>query len=303
MKYKVLAIIVTLFVINGFRQNLFAQQSETMKKGIQFAQSNKWLEAEDAFSQAVRAEPKNGRAWFLLGVAKHTQKKFKDAIAALETSISLTNNPRAFEKVASAYAQLNEMDKAFEWLEKALKAGVRAAVIRNDPDLKDLRADANFKKFSELLVRQEKPCMYSTESRQFDFWIGDWEAFVGNRKVGENSVKLQADGCALEENWKASAGGFGKALNSYDAVNKKWKQFYVMSQGVIYEFHGEFKDNVMRMEGETIGANGAKVLNVVEHHFLADKTVRQFWKISNDGGKTWQPIWNAIFKKKTGAVK
>ncbi len=59
----------------------------------------------------------------------------------------------------------------------------------------------------------------------------------------------------------------------------------------------------MRLEGDTIGANGVKTMNILEFHDLPDKTVRQLWKQSTDGGKTWITVWDSIyFRKKPAKV-
>ncbi len=140
--------------------------------------------------------------------------------------------------------------------------------------------------------------MHAAERRQFDFWIGNWDVQVNGQTVGENLVELEARGCTLVENWKGGSGNIGKSLNVYDPAVKKWKQFYVGSGGMVLEVAGEYKDNVMRLEGETVGQNGARVLNILSFHNLPDKTVRQHWQTSSDGGKTWQTVWDAIYVRK-----
>ena len=151
--------------------------------------------------------------------------------------------------------------------------------------------------------RAVNPCMYSKEARQFDFWIGDWDVLVNGQKVGENLVERSVNGCTLVENWKNLRGGSGKSLNSYDASVKKWKQFYVGSQGGVLLFEGSLKDRIMHFTGETVDANGNKVYHILDFHNLPDGTVRQVWKQSPDKEK-WNTVWDSIYRKKgrgTGA--
>src|SRR5215831_3250195 len=49
------------------------------------------------------------------------------------------------------------------------------------------------------------PCAAS-EQRQFDFWMGEWEAYwPGNKESetqqGSNSIRRVLDGCVVEENF------------------------------------------------------------------------------------------------------
>ena len=71
--------------------------------------------------------------------------------------------------------------------------------------------------------------------------IGDWDVFVRGRKVGENLIRLDTQGCTLIENWTNNGGGKGKSINVYNRPKKKWQQFYVSGQGSVIEFIGEYK--------------------------------------------------------------
>jgi tetratricopeptide (TPR) repeat protein len=280
----------------------FSQQqiSPEMQAANELVKQKKWNEAEKAFAEIVKTDPKNGRAWFNLGIARHSQEKWLLAIEAFKKNVEIAQAPFGMYNVAAGYSRLNQKDEAFEWLEKALNSGAAfGSNISADADFENIKSDARFKKMKEIVEQKTKPCMFSPEARQFDFWIGDWDVFVGGNKVGENLVELEVKGCTLVENWKNGSGGLGKSLNVYNASTKKWKQFYVDSTGSVLEFEGEFKDKIMSLKGETVGANGAKTLHILDFHDLPDKTVRQHWRQSTDEGKTWNSIWDSIYKKKT----
>lgn len=303
MKNRLKSVLVFIILVAAV-QIAFAQQpvSPEMQSANELARQKKWPEAEKAFAVIVKAEPKNGRAWFNLGIARHSQEKWEAAIEAFKNNVEIAQSPFGMYNVAAGYSRLNKKDEAFEWLEKALNAGAAfGSNIGADPDFENIRGDARFKKMTEIVEQKTKPCMFSPEARQFDFWIGDWEVFVGGNKVGENLVELEMKGCTLVENWKNTGGGLGKSLNVYDASVKKWKQFYVDSSGSVLQFEGEFADKVMSLKGETTGGNGVKTLHILDFHDLADKTVRQHWRQSTDGGKTWVSVWDSIYKRK--AVK
>ncbi len=308
MKHRFL-ITTAIFLMIGLTSQIALAQQQTppspeMVAANKLIQDKKWKEAEKAYEKIIKSEPKNARAWFMFGLSKHSQENWTGAIEAFKKNVEIANAPFGMYNVAAGYSQLNKKDEAFEWLEKALNNGAAfGSNISADVDFENIKGDARFKKMLEIVERTTKPCMYSAESRQFDFWVGDWDVFIQGRKVGENLVELEMYGCTLVENWKNTTGGLGKSLNSYNSITKKWKQFYVDGSGTVLELEGNFKDNIMRLEGDTIGANGVKTMNILEFHDLPDKTVRQLWKQSTDGGKTWNAIWDSIYKRKDANKK
>ena len=300
MKHKILISTVIFLLIGMITQNIFAQQqkpSAEMVAANKLIREKKWKDAENAFAKLVESNPKSARAWFFLGFAKHSQNKWAGAIEAFKKTVEIAKAPAAMYNVAAGYSQLNKKDEAFEWLEKAVKAGA-GGNIKADKDFDNIKSDARFAKMVQLADKQRNPCKYSEKARQFDFWIGDWDVFVRGRKVGENLVELEVQSCTLVENWKNTGGGTGKSLNVYNAAKKKWQQFYVGGQGGVLEFQGELKDKIMHFTSETVGPNGQKIMHILEFHNLPDKTVRQRWQQSTDGGKTWNTVWDSIYKRK-----
>ncbi|MEZ5306021.1 MAG: hypothetical protein R2684_02630 [Pyrinomonadaceae bacterium] len=150
----------------------------------------------------------------------------------------------------------------------------------------------------EEVHKRQNPCLYNDKAKEFNFWLGNWDVFVKDKKVGENLIETGSNGCVLVENWSNLAGGTGKSLNVYDGKEGVWKQFYVGSQGGVLLFSGGLEGNVMRLRGETKGPKGEKIDNILEFHKLEDGSVRQKWDQSSDGGKTWTTVWDSIYRKK-----
>ncbi len=301
---KLKAIFLAAVLLGLGVNSIFAQQkpSAEMVAANQLVKEKKWQEAEKAFSNIVKSEPKNSRAWFFLGFSRHSQEKFASAINAFEKNVAISKSPISMYNIAAGYARLKNSDQAFKWLEKALNNGAAFRTnIGTDKDFQNIKSDSRFEEMLTLVDKKKNPCMYSKEARQFDFWLGDWDVFVKGRKVGENLVELDTQGCVLVENWTNSGGGKGKSLNVYNASLKKWQQFYVGGQGGIYEFKGEYreKERIMYFTAETIGPKGAKIMHIFTFTDLPDKTVRQWWQQSTDGGKTYNTVWDSIYKRKT----
>lgn len=118
------------------------------------------------------------------------------------------------------------------------------------------------------------------------------------KPAGTNKIELIANGAGLLENWSDADGGSGKSLNVYNPANKQWQQFWVSSSGGILELAGAVVNGKMVLTGEH---------DVRAQHFAeriswtpnADGTVRQHWERSTDGGKSWQTVFDGLYKRKT----
>ncbi|MGC2235598.1 MAG: tetratricopeptide repeat protein [Pyrinomonadaceae bacterium] len=285
-------IVIAIFIfIAGFALNIQAQQqkpSPKMMAANELYKQQKWQEAAQAFGDVLKDEPNNGRAWYLLGSTLHVLGKYEQAIDAFQKNYAIAQNPNSLYNIACAYSLLKQTDKAFEWMEKALSGGAAIFVnLDTDKDLDNIRADARYKKMTELADRQKRPCIYSAEARQFDFWVGDWDVYnTAGQKAGTNTIQLFSDGCGLMENWTSTVAGDGKSINYYDASTQKWYQNWIGSGGGALRYSGNFKDGVMRFEGETV-SGGKKTLQKLTFTKIDENTVRQLFEASTDDGKTW----------------
>jgi hypothetical protein len=303
-KMKKYLIAVLLFVLFGFfADDFYAQQPSTLSPKMTAAsdlyKQQKFQEAATVFGEVLKDEPNNARAWYFLGMSWHSMGKWEQAIAAFEKNVALAQNPNAMFNIACGYSRLNNADKAFEWLEKSLTGGAAFFVdLDADADLENIRKDARFKKMTELAEHQKHPCKYSSEARQFDFWVGEWEVFnPAGQKAGTNSVQLFSDGCGLMENWMGSVGGDGKSINFYDSGTGRWYQSWIGSGGGALRYAGSFKDGAMRFEGETV-AGGKKTLQKLTFSKIDENTVRQLAETSADEGKTWAISYDFKYVRK-----
>lgn len=276
--------------------------SSSMKEAEALFQAQKWKDAARAFEAITKAEPGNGRAWLRLGAAHHALGQYEWAAIALLRAVEITKAPVAMYNLSCAYARLNNKDKAFEWLNKALNAGfAQISLLQQDEDLASLRGDARFKEALALGERVTKPCLHTPENRQFDFWAGEWDVEMGGQQAGTNSVKQILDGCVIFENWAGARGGTGKSFNFYNAARRKWQQTWVDSTGSVLELAGEYKDGKMQFSGETLQTDGSTMQHRLTFFNLSTERVRQFWEQSTDGGKTWTIAFDGIYIRKKAA--
>ena len=110
----------------------------------------RWAPAIRLYESYVKSEPKSGRGWFNLGYALHYSREHTRAIDAWQHAIDLGYHAgTSTYNVACAYSMLNQRDQAFDWLDRAFKAGYEGSGLSWDKDLENLRSDPRFKRFSE----------------------------------------------------------------------------------------------------------------------------------------------------------
>ena len=266
-------------------------------------QAQKWTEAAKAYEVITKAEPNNGRAWYRLGYSLHQTSNYQEAAMAFERAIEKLQPPvKAFAmyNAGASYAKLNNKDKAFEWLTKAVNSGFgQIAKLNTDSDLASLREDARFKELLRLGDRLTKPCLYQSEHKQFDFWVGEWNVeTTQGQPAGKNIIERMEQGCILMENWTGAAGGTGKSINFYNASTGKWRQTWVDSTGNVAEYEGEYKDGAMRFDGNPVINNGKKTLRRLTLSIQGPDRVRQLFEQSADDGKTWTTQYDLIYVRK-----
>lgn len=139
------------------------------------------------------------------------------------------------------------------------------------------------------------------EFRQFDFWLGDWDTFESDNSVPHSIARSRIDpiaaGCAIHQLYEQNDGLIGDSILSYDPVRKVWQQTWVDNRGTLLVLSGAFKDGAVTMEGEMRLRNGKKYLQHITWK-VEGAGVREFAVRSKDDGKTWEPFFDVLFKKR-----
>lgn len=146
------------------------------------------------------------------------------------------------------------------------------------------------------------PCPCCTAAhRQFDFWLGEWEAFQPNgKKAGDNHLILMQDSCVLQESWTSAGGNVtGTSYNYYDASTQKWYQVWIDNQGGSLRLSGGMQDGNMVLQSEEVpGPQGKPILNRITWTPNDDGSVRQLWEVSADQGATWKTSFDGTYRVK-----
>jgi len=146
------------------------------------------------------------------------------------------------------------------------------------------------------------PACASAEHRAFDFWIGEWQAFVTgtDQLAGLSSIRREDDGCVITEHWRSQRASFtGHSLNVYDAGKRRWEQFWVDSSGDITHFIGNATADGIQLTAEDDIAAGqpAPVFNRMTFTRNADGSVRQHGEVSTDRGRTWASSYDFTYRR------
>lgn len=301
---------IGLLLLLVFSQTSVSAQSK--KATISFADSlflsQNWKEAVLAYEKVLKTESSNSLAWNRLGFSYHNLSTYDKALENYLKALNYKPSP-ALEtiiqsRLARVYAVKNDPDKAFASLDKAIALGYgNLAELETQKEFENLRRDQRFKDAWNRANVNAYPCMGNAQARQFDFWIGEWDAYVTgtNNLAGRSKIELASGGCMILENWSSAGAPFtGKSMNFVDPASGKWKQIWVGSGGVnATEFlNGEYREDAMRFEFETTNAQGAKTQ--VHFHFFnqGPDQVRQFHETSTDGGKTWVTTYDFTYKRR-----
>lgn len=153
------------------------------------------------------------------------------------------------------------------------------------------------------LAQQANPppaCM-TPEYRVFDFWVGEWKAYVtGTDKLAGLSTITREDGaCVITEHWRSQVASFtGRSLNIYSADAKHWEQFWVDSTGDLTHFIGHATSDGMDLvaEDDTSPGQPTPVFTRMIFTHNADGTVRQHGLASSDRGKTWTDSYDFTYR-------
>lgn len=149
----------------------------------------------------------------------------------------------------------------------------------------------------------ERSACAGGEFHELDFWIGDWDTFESEGGDGKSVARARVDpiagGCALHELYEQTDGLIGDSILSFDPVRRQWQQTWVTNRGSIMVIVGAFHDGALVLEGEAHLREGRTVIQRITWTARGD-AVRESAVLSRDGGKTWSPAFDVVFRKHGG---
>ena len=150
--------------------------------------------------------------------------------------------------------------------------------------------------------QQGAGCETDSTYSALDFWLGEWDVFVGDQQVGTNRITRIMKGCAVVEEWRDAEGGEGRSLFYVEPGTHRWKQVWVTDDaghvGGTKEKHliARLPDGGTRFQGELPLPDGRLILDRTTLTPIRPGEVRQLIETSRDGGTTWRAGFDARYR-------
>jgi tetratricopeptide (TPR) repeat protein len=298
-----LAIRLTLLLISTSSVAAVDAASTAESEAQQAFDAKDWPTAVTRYEALSKADPKNIPAFLRWATALHNAGRYEDALAVLQKAPPAAPKIHVAMRSVRAYAKLNQPDRAISSLEQAVQGGFAAVpLLKTDPELEPVRAHPKFAAILDAADRNARPCAFRAESKQFDFWLGEWDVTVSGSAAGSSRVEKILNDCVLLENWESAGGGSGKSFNLYDTENKQWRQTWVSANGEAHDYVGKLDaKGAIVFVAKVKTVSGKKGLRRMTFTQLSPHQVRQYIEDSDDHGRKWVPSFDGLYTRKQGS--
>ncbi len=141
----------------------------------------------------------------------------------------------------------------------------------------------------------------SPESKQLDFWVGEWDLTYlaqGNTVRSRNRVTKILDGCVILEEFSGPPGSplVGRSHSTFDRPSKQWKQTWVDNTATYLDFTGAVIDGRMTFSRE-VQRDGRRFKQRMVFDKVASDALKWLWQRSDDDGKAWTTLWEIDYRR------
>jgi hypothetical protein len=149
-------------------------------------------------------------------------------------------------------------------------------------------------------VAADTPTAANPESRQLDFWVGNWTVTApGSAPNAVSVVRLELDKSLLIESWDGGRGHKGENVFAYSADDKTWHGMFTDNRGRVHVLTGkEIKPGLV----EFTGTSGADQMDRVRVTKISDEKVVESWDKSTDHGATWKTEFRGEYSRKSSPI-
>lgn len=248
----------------------------------------------------LEANAQDSSALFFRGLCLIKAGNYQDAHTSLVAAEAANFPAPALCKAQQALCltQLQQKEAAVEILQTLVDGGFSNYTIIDQKEFSRLANMPAFKAVRDSVHRRSFPCYYDPNYTHFDFWVGEWDVFVGETKVGENQITKQDGGCAVLEQYTTARDYVGQSYNYYDPADGLWKQIWIdHTRGISNYVESERKPGYLQFIS-TDKSHPAGYANLRMTFTLNDDgSVRQHMEQQN-AEEVWQTVFDGRYVRK-----
>lgn len=142
----------------------------------------------------------------------------------------------------------------------------------------------------------------SAESRQLDFWRGDWDISPTGQTmvIGEAIISPLDQGCSTLEDFHLFNGREGHGLFGYDARRHQWRQSYIDVTGTYSTGEGGMENDAMMFNFVEPPPPRGFGPGRVHIQPVDSNTVRLWAEHENLATQTWEPLFDLTYHRRPG---
>lgn len=251
--------------------------------------------------ERLQANTQDSLALYFQGLCLIQQNDFRNALTSLRAAEQANYQPVTNCRVQQALCltQLGDKTEALALLKDAVQQDYAIYQPLLQDQFAPLKEDNIFRALQDSVHQRAYPCYYDTNYTHFNFWLGEWDVFVGEVKVGDSKITKQEGGCAILEQYTTARDYSGQSLNFYDPSDGLWKQFWVdKTRGLTKYKEVERRAGYLQFisgPGSVPTSFGTLKMTFTLNE---DKSVRQHMEQQQTPDGEWQTVFDGKYVKK-----
>ena len=193
------------------------QDTQKIRKAADAAvASADWKTAIASFQQLVQADPKDGKAWHMLGYSLHSNGDLDEALKAhIKATAFKEVAPIASYNAACVFALRGKKQDALNWLAKAAEAGFDGAEhMSADSDMDSLRDELRYKELVTQIEKNASEPRVQVYAGNFDRKMTRVVLFAGKGSIGGVSISYG------QPKWQEK---YDQAIKSPKFQDQRWR--------------------------------------------------------------------------------
>lgn len=274
--------------------------------GVKAQQSISDLYAAEEYTQCIEDAKAwlvqysgDSSAYYFEGMSHLKLGAYAASLRSLDSALAFRYVPAVavFLAKAKCHAALGKDNLALALLDMLDQRSFANYASLDDRLFATIDSRPDFIAFKKSVYGRAFPCFHDSNYLKLDFWLGEWDVYVGSSKVGENSILKQDGGCMITERYTTNRDYVGQSTNFYDTDDQLWKQIWIDKTRQISKYvEINSGPGLMVFETKPTVANPAHYRMTFAK--VNDEQVTQVIETSSDKGETWQMAFDGRYERK-----